>query len=361
MKLKRSLIVWVLVIALAASVGYVVRPAVEEALVDPEAVAPPQFEWRMQGIYMTGHPLFAKAQRWTEEVFRASGGGRKITLHPVGALVPGAELLAAVSTGTIDIGHSFPPWWIGINRAFGIFCGQTVGMSQDEYRTWLLSGGGSELARELYGEHNLHWMPFSNDPAETFLWAKRPIRELADLQGLKVRAAGLSLDVFRRLGIEAHFIATAEIVPALLTGVVDAAEFLFLEADYAMGFHDAASYAMMGERAPSHATGIEINRDRWNELPADLQAIITNTATSSLITNYGNFRLAEAAASERLIARGVTFVSVSDGLNTAVREGFDAVLDYEAGKNAFFARAWSAARDFRTSYRETVQLLWPWE
>jgi len=96
-------------------------------------------------------------------------------------------------------------------------------------------------------------------------------------------------------------------------------------------------------------------------LPADLQAIITNTATSSLITNYGNFRLAEAAASERLKARGVTFVSVSDELNAAVRDGFDAVLDYEAGKNEFFARAWQAARDFRTSYRATVELLWPWE
>lgn len=361
MKKRRSAVLWVVVILLAFGTGYVVRPAVEAALVDPDAVVEPEFSWRMQGIYMTGHPLFTKAQRWTEEVFRASGGRLKITLHPVGALVPGADLLAAVSAGTVDVGHSFPPWWIGINRAFGIFCGQTVGMSQDEYRTWLLSGGGMALARELYGRHNAHWIPFSNDPAETFLWAKQPIRELADLQGMKVRAAGLSLDVFRRLGIEAHFIATAEIVPALLTGVVHAAEFLFLEADYAMGFHEAAGYAMMGQRAPSHATGIEIHLARWNELPPDLQAIVTNTAIASLITNYGNFRLAEAAAAERLQQRGVTFVTVSDGLNQAVRQGFDAVLDYEAGKDAFFSRAWTAARDFRTSYRRTVRLLWPWE
>jgi len=358
---KRSTILWVLVVLVALVAGYAIRPALEVALEDPDAPVAPEFEWTMQGIYMTGHPLFAKAQRWTEEVFRASGGRLKITLHPVNALVPGADLLSAVAAGTVDVGHSFPPWWIGVNRAFGIFCGQTVGMSQDEYRTWLLSGGGMELARELYGTLGLHWIPFSNDPAETFLWAKKPIRTLEDLRGLKVRAAGLSLDVFRRLGLEVHFIATAEIVPALLTGVVDAAEFLFLEADYAMGFHDAAKYAMMGQRAPSHATGIEINRDRWNELPPDLQAIVTNTAITSLITNYGNFRLVEAAAARRLLAEGVTFVPVADSLNRAVRDGFDAVLDYESGKNPFFAKAWQAAREFRTSYRDTVQLLWPWE
>ncbi|HSW09949.1 MAG TPA: TRAP transporter substrate-binding protein DctP [Bacillota bacterium] len=361
MKGKNMTVVWVVLILAAFGVGYIVRPAVAPAAVDPADVPEPVIEWTMQGIYMTGHPLFTKAQEWTEEVYLASGGRLKITLHPVGALVPAAELLSAVSAGTIDVGHSFPPWWIGTKRAFGLFCGQTVGMSQDEYRTWLLSGGGWELAGELYGQHNLHWIPFSNDPAETFLWAKQPIRVLADLEGMKVRAAGLSLDVFKRLGIDAHFIATAEIVPSLLKGVINAAEFLFLEADYAMGFHDAAKYAMMGERAPSHATGIEINRDRWNELPADLQAIVTNTALRSLITTYGEFRLGEAAAAQRLRDKGVTFVAVSDELNKQVRDGFDAVLDDEAAKDPFFARAWASARDFRTSYRETVRTLWPWE
>ncbi|HAI21238.1 MAG TPA: hypothetical protein DCM14_05010, partial [Clostridiales bacterium UBA8153] len=111
----------------------------------------------------------------------------------------------------------------------------------------------------------------------------------------------------------------------------------------------------------SHATGIEINLARWNELPPDLPAIVTNAAIVSLITHYGNFRLTEAAAAERLQQRGVTFATVSDGLNQAVRDGFDAVLDDEAGKDAFFARAWHAARDFRTSYRRTVRLIWPWE
>lgn len=358
---KLSIVLLVFLVLASVTVGYMVRPAMETALEGPPGEAEPLFEWNMQGIYMAGHPLFLKAQRWTEEVYLASGGRLKITLHPVNALVPGAELLSAVTAGTVDIGHSFPPWWIGVNRAFGIFCGQTIGMSQDEYRTWILSGGGLELARELYGNYGLHWIPFSNDPAENFLWAKKPIRTTADLQGLKVRAAGLSLDVFRRMGIEAHFIATADIVPALLTGVVDAAEFLFLEADYAMGFHEAARYVMQGGRAPSHATGIEINLARWNELPPDLQAIVTNTAITSLINNYGAFRLAEAAASERLRQRGVTMVAVSDELNTAVRTAFDAVLDDEAAKDAYFNRAWAAARAFRTSYRETVRMLWPWE
>jgi len=358
---KNSTIIVVILLLVAFGGGFLVRPIVQPALEDPAAVAEPEFEWTMQGIYMTGHPLYAKALRWTEEVFRATGGRLKITLHPVGALVPGPELLGAVSAGTVDVGHSFPPWWIGVNRAFGIFCGQTVGMSQDEYRTWLLSGGGMALAQELYAKHNAHWIPFSNDPAETFLWAKRPIRELADLQGLKIRAAGLSLDVFDRLGIDAHFIPTAEIVPGLLGGVIDAAEFLFLEADYAMGFQDAAKFAMLGERAPSHATGIEINRDKWNALPPDIQAIITNTAITSLITNYGNFRLQEAAAAARLRERGVTFVQISPALNRTVRDGFDAVLNDDAAKDPFFGRVWTAARDFRTSYRNTVKQLWPWE
>jgi TRAP-type mannitol/chloroaromatic compound transport system substrate-binding protein len=361
MKGKSMTIVWVILILAAFGVGYAARPVVAPAAVDPADVRERPIEWSFQSIVAAGHPLFIKAERWAEEIYRASDGRLAIKVHPVGGLVPAMELLPAIAAGTVDSGTSFVPWWIGTNRAFGLFCGQTVGMNPDEYRTWLLNGGGWELMQELFARHNQHVIPWSNDPAEVFLWGKKPLRTIDDLRGLTVRAAGLSLDAFKRLGIEAVFLPTAEIVPALLKGVVDAAEFLFLHVDYGMGFHDAAPYAMLGERAPSHSWAFHVNLDSWNELTPDLQAIVTNVSLSSLIRTYGAFRLAEGEMIPRFAAMGVELVPVSTELNRAIRGAFDAVLDDDAAKDAFFARVWTSARDFRTSYRETVRTLWPWE
>ncbi|MCI2425104.1 TRAP transporter substrate-binding protein DctP [Candidatus Acetothermia bacterium] len=318
-------------------------------------------EWTMQAHNTPGEPGWEYVTSWAEDIYRLSGGRLRITVHPPGAIVPFMEVFKAVSMGTLDVASSWGPFWVGIDPVFGLFCGSAAGMSPHETRLWRHEWGGWDLAREKYAQYNIHWIPFGTYPAEIFLWAHHPIRTFADLEGLTVRAAGLSLVMFGRLGISAFWIPGGETAPALLKGVVDAAEFLSLPADMAVGFHEAVRYAMVGPRATTVADDLMVNMDRWNELPPDLQAIVTTTTLKYQFKTTLLLERLEKEALARAIELGVTIVPIEESLAKLVRQTFNRMFDEFAAKDPFFARVWESQRAFLEEYRPFRAIMWPWE
>ncbi|MCI2425105.1 TRAP transporter substrate-binding protein DctP [Candidatus Acetothermia bacterium] len=318
-------------------------------------------EWTLQADHSPGDPVFQYILRWAEDIYRLSGGRLRITVHPPGAIVPFMEVFKAVSMGVLDIATSWGPFWVGVDPVFGLFCGSAAGMTPEETGLWRQEWGGGEMIAEKYAQYNIKWLPSKLYPAEIFLWARHPIRTFADLEGLRVRAAGLSLVMFGRLGISAFWIPGGETAPALLKGVVDAAEFLSFPQDMGLGFHEAVRYAMIGPRATVVAKDLLINMDRWNELPPDLQAIVT-IAISNYQTKI-NWRLQklEMEALKRAKEYGITIVHIEESLAKLVRETFDKMFDEFAAKCPFFARVWESQRAFLAEYRALRDLIWPWE
>ena len=253
--------------------------------VEPVVVVEPPvvIEWTSQSMDPPGTPAYRLTVKWAEDIYRLSGGRLRITVHPSGAIVPLLEAFPAVSKGTLDVAHMWHPFWVGIDPVFGIFCGSAMGMTPHETVVWYFEWGGEELVAEKYAEYNIHHIGAGSTPAEVFLWASHPVRTFADLEGLTVRAAGLSLAMFGRLGISAYWMPGGETPPALLKGVVDAAEFATFAYDVAIGFHEAVPYAMVGPRATTMTYNMLINMDRWNELPPDLQAIVTNVSHKHML------------------------------------------------------------------------------
>lgn len=242
--------------------GFVVRPLAEPPPAVPVVPPPTTFAWTFQTSITAGHPQFPLYQQWAADIKQMSGGRLQITIHPVGTVVPLMESLAAVTRATLDGAITWGPFWRGIDPTLALACGQTSGLTAMEFATWLHNYGGLELIQEAYGRHHIHWLPALRSPPETFLWSHRPIRTVPDLQGLKVRAAGFSLDTFTALGAAATFIPGGETPPALMKRVIDAGEFGTLSEDMALGFHDAARYAIVGARAPVMQGDMMINADR---------------------------------------------------------------------------------------------------
>ncbi|MCI2425106.1 TRAP transporter substrate-binding protein DctP [Candidatus Acetothermia bacterium] len=318
-------------------------------------------EWTMQSDHTPGMAAWDLYMSWTEDIYRLSGGRLRITLHPPGAIVPFMEVFKAVSMGVLDLAASWGPFWVGIDPVFGLFCPSAAGMSPHETNLWRHEWGGWDLAREKYAQFNIHWTPFITNPPEMFLWAHHPIRTFADLEGLTVRAAGLSLVMFGRLGISAFWIPGGETAPALLKGIVDAAEYMSLAEDMRVGFHEAVSYAMVGPRATVVASDLMINMDRWNELPPDLQAIVTATSLKYQFISTLKLEKLEKEALAKAIEYGVTIVHIEECLARLVRQTFDEMFAEFAAKCPFFARVWESQRAFLEEYRPFRAIMWPWE
>jgi TRAP-type mannitol/chloroaromatic compound transport system substrate-binding protein len=361
MKSRKILLVH---LALALLVGVGLVTIIGCRLLPVELPAPEQpvvIEWILQGFSAPGDPAHVYLMNWIEDIHRMSGGRLRITVHPPGAVVPFMDAFSAVADGILDAAHTAHPFWIGVDPVFGMFCGSATGMTSHEASMWYFERGGKELAARKYAEYNIHAIPFGSLPAETFLWARHPVRTFEDLKGLKVRAGGFSLEMFTRLGITAFLIPGGEISPALLKGIVDAAEYGTFATDMALGFHDAAPYAMIGLRATTMSEALLINMDRWKELPSDLQAIVTIAAHKYMFSTTPRYEKLEMQAVTKAEGYGVTIVHIEEDLAKLVRKTFDELLNEHAAKCPFFAQVLESQRTFLKEYRPFRALIWPWE
>jgi len=88
---------------------------------------------------------------------------------------------------------------------------------------------------------------------------------------------GLGGKVLERAGGATVLLAGGELYTGLERGVIDATEWIGPYHDYKMGFHQIAKYYYTpGWHEPGTALEYIVNKDRLNELPADLRAIVIN-------------------------------------------------------------------------------------
>ena len=87
---------------------------------------------------------------WCKKASDLTGGRLKIEMLPAGAVVPGLQVVDAVSKGVLDGGHGIPAFWFGKNIAFGLYgAGPDFGMDANQLMGWVEYGGGKELFVEI--------------------------------------------------------------------------------------------------------------------------------------------------------------------------------------------------------------------
>src|SRR3546814_13302891 len=97
-------------------------------------------------------------------------------------------------------------------------------------------GDGGDLFREVYAEHGIHALLCGMIGPEASGWFREEIRTVDDLNGLKVRYAGLAGEVMRKLGVSVTLTAAGEIFPTLEKGVIDGTELCMPSIEQALGF-----------------------------------------------------------------------------------------------------------------------------
>ena len=330
--------------------------AVLTSLMAPPAPAQSRtFTWKVQSAFpVTDYPHRSLLEL-AKSIEQMSGGRLKIEPLPVGAVVGFFEVLDAVNRGALDGGLTWPGLWAGKNSAAGLFgspLGGPFGMGQNEFTAWLYAGGGQELYNELLQKelkmdvvaHFTTIQPFW----EAFGWLKKPMNNLEDLKKLKFRSSGIGLEMFRRMGIATVGMAGGDIVPSLERGVIDGAEWAIPSRDIVMGFQQAAKfYYMPSFRQPPTFHELIVNRKKWAELPADLQAIVKYAALAE-ITRLSAYTVdQDAKAAEDLAAKhGVQILRTPDEVLRAELEGIDKAFDAESQKNPFFAKVLASQREY---------------
>jgi TRAP-type mannitol/chloroaromatic compound transport system substrate-binding protein len=241
------------------------------------------FRWKMANSYGAGAPFYSagpgSASYFCERVEELTNGRLRIKHYPAGELIPAMEGFDSVSKGSIEMnwGNSF--FWAGKTFAAQYFTAVPFGMNFQGTNAWLQFGGGQELWDEVYKPFNVMGLAAGNTGVQMTGWFKKEINTVEDFKGLRMRVPGLAGKVLEQLGVSVKLLPGGEIFPALERGVIDAAEFVGPFQDRRMGFQKAANYYYTtGWGEPSNTSECLINKDAWNTLPKDIQAIVKAVA-----------------------------------------------------------------------------------
>jgi len=245
-------------------------------------------------------------QAWIDRVQERSGGRLEITLFAGGALAGPTAVLDTIKTGAADIGWMFTSFFPGQFFLTDVVALPMLGITTTSHGVnvwWDMYAHSQALRDELYG-HGLQVLMMYVNPTQIITTSQKPIYTLADLQGMRIRAAaGVGTDMVAAWGGVPIMMGPGDIYQSIERGTIDGAVFEFT--------------GIQSFRLPevtNHYTElrfyvgpfiIAMNQGSFNALPEDLrQIIMEESGKAASIVFAQAFEEVKWQSRERIIAGG---------------------------------------------------------
>ncbi|WNO09085.1 TRAP transporter substrate-binding protein [Teredinibacter sp. KSP-S5-2] len=317
------------------------------------------YQWKMVTTWPKKFPGLGLApENFAEKLNKMSNGRLQITVHGANEIVPALGVFDAVSSGSVEMGHSAAYYWKGKIPAAPFFTAVPFGMNAQEFNGWLHYGGGLELWRETYEPYNLIPFAAGNTGVQMGGWFNKEINSLDDIKGLKMRIPGLGGEVFTRAGGTAVNIPGGELYTSLQSGVIDATEWVGPYNDLAFGFHQIAQYYYYpGWHEPGPTLEIIVNKDAYNSLPEDLQVMIEVAARMVNQDMLDEYTARNNSALVELVEKhGVDVRPFPDDVLTAFKQASVEVYEELADKDPHFAKVYRSYMGFLKGANEYLEI-----
>jgi TRAP-type mannitol/chloroaromatic compound transport system substrate-binding protein len=319
---------------------------------DGSSASQQTWNWKLVTAWPKNFPGLGSApELFAQKVEAMSNGRMKIRVYGAGELVPALEIFDAVSAGTAEIGHGAAYYWKGKAPEAQFFTTLPFGMNGREMEGWLSYGGGMELWQEVYAPFNLIPMRGGNTGVQMGGWFNKEINSAADFRGLKMRIPGLAADVLQRLGGVPVNIAGDALYTSLQTGVIDATEWTSPYNDLAFGFQDIAEYYYYpGWHEPGSVIEFIFNKELFEALPADMQAILATASEATDLSMSDEFTARNSLALKELMeVHGVTPRKFPDDLLRQLRDVSRQVIDELGQISPLAQRIHASYHEFETN------------
>ncbi len=262
--------------------------------------------WRMTSSFPKSlDTIYGAGEFFAKQVAELTDGQFQIQVFAAGEIVGGLQAMDAVSNGTVEMAHTISTYYVGKDPTFALACTFPFGLNSRQQHAFMYNAGGIELFNEFFKKHNVYGLPCGNTGAQMGGWFRKEIKTVDDLKGLKMRISGIAGRVLAKVGVVPQQIAAGDIYPALERGTIDAAEWIGPYDDEKLGFHRVAPYYYYPgwwEGGPQvHSF---INLAKWNELPKQYQAAVTNAAANTTLWMQSRYDVQNPPALKRLVTSG---------------------------------------------------------
>ena len=311
-----------------------------------------RIHWRLPLSFQTTMPVLGDNPIYVTDMLRASSAGAvDIRIFEPGEVVPAFAITEAVREGKVEAGYT----WLGYDQgripSAALIAAVPFGMEPWEYAAWWFDAGGRELGEALYAKQNIRAIFCGLTGPETAGWFRKPIESLDDVQGLKIRFAGIGGKVMERAGASVTMLPGGEIFQALEKGAIDATEYALPIVDQSLGFHRVASYNYYpGWHQPSTSSHLVVNMDVWSKTSLADRKLIETACTAGVLRNLARSEALQGEVIAGFPAMGVEAHTLPDEVLRELERVTAAVLAEEAANDADFAAILESQQRFRASY-----------
>ncbi len=210
------------------------------------------------------------AEQWAEEIKHRTDGSVDITIYPAGTLSAADQCYSGVVSGISDIGMSCFAYTRGrfpLLEGIDLPLGYPNGLSATQIAT--------KIAREFEPEELKDVkLLYIHAHGPGILASKQPVNSLEDMEGLQVRATGLSAKIVQNLGGVPVAMSQPETYEALQRGVVSAT---FCPVETLEGWKQGEVIDSITDTSVIGYTTsmfVVMNKASWNRLNEEQQRII---------------------------------------------------------------------------------------
>jgi len=288
-----------------------------------------------------------------EIVEELSGGRVTVTNYDAEVILGIGETFTGVADGVADCAVTASIYHQGIVPV-GLYTWAipfTV-ESVDEFELIYYELGGRAVLDEAYAEHGVKFLSYQLSDEWGTVVSTFPVDEYADYDGKKVRAFGLWAEWLVHNGASITVVPGGEIYLAINTGVLDAAMFGAPNSWAGMKMWEVADYFIDPSIIPYDMNEIIMNLDTFNEMPADLQAIMVAAARLTNAQMVAYTIVQDVKGRQDLAAGGMEFIRMPDSELLEAKEWTWAKFQESRGIDPYIDRV----VDIYTEYMELKEL-----
>jgi len=280
--------------------------------------------------------LGISAQRLASRISELSEGRFNVEYFAAGERVGAFDVFDEVASGNSQAYIAADYYWVGKHPGFAYFTSVPFGMTTVEWNAWIKYKGGQEIWDKLSGEFGLKSLPCGATGTQAGGWFNKEIEGPDDFKGLKMRIPGLGGNVMSKLGASTVSLPGGQIYENLVSGSIDATEWVGPYNDYFMKFYEAAKYYYTGGmHEPGGGLAFGMNASWWGELSDWEKALIQAACYEEHANSYEEACALNGQYLKRLVdEQGVEVRNfnddVWDGFGDAAAEVFEETREHLA-------------------------------
>jgi len=292
---------------------------------------------------------YIAAEQFSDTVKKATDGKLVIEVYLSGSQIPAKKEFEGVISGQIDMAQIPPGWTTDYLTSADLFSNWVGGLTPNQLEMWMKLEG-LEIARRLYDPLGVYFVGILTlSPPEVWAHSTKPLRSVADLQGLSIRlGGGDTIAIFKKMGASPVLLPGSDIYEAAKNGKIEAFEYINPSANYQMKFHEVAKYMYLDpSRSPCDTQVLLINKDVWKKLPEAYREIIVLANEETARRFYAESVMLDLEALENFKEQGTVISALPDDIKKLLKEKAEEYFGEEAARDVDFGMLYEKIRKWK--------------